>query len=197
MSGFKPVGAELLYAYHGAATTSTPTTSPGGTITATYPPIVIPAGYMDKVGSWSSSLQMNMGALMTTTATIPTWRFVIYAAVATTTAPAFSTSGITLADTGTFTPPSAVSNSPVEFELNIGLRAIAPGAASTVIAWGRISGTILNSAGYVPFPAAGAYTPPSTWDTTQSYILWPALILGAATAGNTVTVEYCKLYGES
>jgi hypothetical protein len=28
-------------------------------------------------------------------------------------------------------------------------------------------------------------------------VLWPGLTLGAATAGNTVTVQYMKLYGEN
>lgn len=197
MSGYKPIGIEELYSYFGAATTSTPTASPGGTITATYPPIVVPAGYMSRTGDWSSSLRLMIGGLMTATATVPTWQFACYASVATTSAPAFATSGITLFTSNTNTPAVTTANQPWDMDVHIGLRTLAPGAASTVACWGKITGLAWASPFQMTVPSTGAYTPPSTWDNTQAYVLWPALILGAGTAGNTVTVEYCKMYGES
>jgi hypothetical protein len=196
VSGYQPIGGEVLYASCLAATASVPTAA-AVTITAGMPPIVIPAKYFKNVGDWSSSLQFLMGGLMTATATIPTWNFGLYAAIATTSAPAFSTGSVTLGTTGTFTPPGAVTNVPWELEVQIGLRALALGAASTIVTWGGFRGAGFNAAGYVPVPGSGAYTPPATWDTTQAYVLWPGLTLGAATAGNTVTVEYAKLYGEN
>jgi hypothetical protein len=196
VSGYQPIGGEVLYASYLAATTSVPTAS-AVTITAGLPPILIPPGYFKNTGSWSSSLQFLMAGLMTATATIPTWNFGLYASVATTSAPAFSSGGVTLGTTGTFTPPGAVTNVPWEMEVQVGLRALALGAASTIVTWGGFRGGALNAAGYVPLPGTGAYTPPATWDTTQGYVLWPGLTLGAATAGNTVTVEYVKLYGEN
>ena len=203
MSGYTQTTNELLYAFFGAATVSTPTTSPGATITAGYPPIIIPAGYMRNTGSQSSSLRLEMGGLATATATIPTWQFFLYTAIATTSAPAFATTN-TLGSTATFTPGTAETNDVWTATIHIGLRTLALGQASTVVAVGEFKCDMFVSAAFavqtqllVSMPGPGAYTPLATWDTTQAYVLWPALSLGAATAGNTVTVEYCKLYGEN
>ena len=203
MSGYTQTTNELLYAFYGAATVSVPTVSPGATITATYPPIEIPANFFSNVGSRSSSLKLEIGGLMTATATIPTWQFFLYIAVATTSAPAFATT-TTLGSTPTFTPGQAATNFPWEATVKIGLRTLLPGAASTVTAQGKFDSYGFAPAAYsvtagqtVYMPATGAFTPLATYDTTQTYLVWPALSLGAATAGNTVTTEYCKLYGEN
>jgi hypothetical protein len=196
VSGYQPIGTELLYSNYSLATTSVPAAA-AATITAGMPPIVVPAGFFKNLGSWSSSLRLVYGGLMSTAATLPTWNWGLYASVATTAAPAFSAGGILLGQSGTSTPPSAVSNIPWWAYFDIGIRAIALGAASTIVTWGTIQSTAVNAAGEVTIPGSGAYTPPATWDTTQSYVLWPALTLGAATAGNTVTVQYAKLYGEN
>ena len=37
----------------------------------------------------------------------------------------------------------------------------------------------------------------ATIDVDQQIFLWPYLTLGAATAGNTVTMQMAKLYGEN
>ncbi len=203
MSGFTQTTDELLYAFYGAATTSTPTTSPGSSITAGYPPVVVPAGFMRSTGSQSSSLRLEIGGLATATATIPTWQFFLYTAVQTTSAPAFAATN-TLGSTAAFTPGTAEANDVWTATIHIGLRALALGAASTVVAVGEFKSDVFVSAAFavqtqlfVSMPGPGAYTPLATWDTTQGYVLWPALSLGAGTAGNTVTTQYCKLYGEN
>lgn len=203
MSGYTQTTNELLYAFYGAATVSVPTVSPGATITAAYPPIEIPANFFSNVGSRSSSLKLEIGGLATVTATIPTWQFFLYIAVATTSAPAFATT-TTLGSTPTFTPGQAATNFPWDATVDIGLRTLTLGALSTVTAQGWFESYAFAPAAYsvtagpkVFMPATGAYTPLATYDTTQTYLVWPALSLGAATAGNTVTVEYCKLYGEN
>jgi hypothetical protein len=203
VSGFYGKNYELLNAFYGAATVSVPTTTPGATITATYPPFLIPAGYFGDVGERSSSITLKMGGLATVTAAIPTWQFFLYAAIATTSAPAFATT-LTLGNTPTFTPGQAATNFPWTANLEIGLRTLAPGAASTIVVEGSFKSYAFAPAAYsvtagpeVFVPATGAFSPFATYDTTQAYLLWPALSLGAATAGNTVTVEYLKLYGEN
>lgn len=204
MSGYTQTTNELLYAYYGAATTSVPTTTPGATITAGYPAIEIPAGFFKNAGSQlSSSLRLEMGGLATATATIPTWQFFLYASIATTSAPAFATT-LTLGSTSTFTPGTAETNDWWFATLHLGLRTLALGQASTVTCQGEFNSDIfaastltIQSTNLVTMPGPGAYTPFSTYDTTQAYLLWPALSLGAATAGNTVTLEYLKLYGEN
>ena len=203
MSNFYNKPYELLYAFYGAATVSVPTTSPGATITAGYPPIIIPANYFGDVGERSSSLVLKIGGLATTTATIPTWQFFLYAAIATTSAPAFATTN-TIGSTATFTPGNALTNYVWNATIELGLRTLALGAASTVTAMGSFQSDIFGPSAFsttqyelVTMPGPGAFTPFATYDTTQAYLLWPALSLGAATAGNTVTVEYCQLDGEN
>jgi len=192
VSGFFGTQTELLYSFYGAATTSTPTTSPGSSITLTYPAIVIPGGIMGSVGSRSSSLRLEIGGLMTATATIPTWQFFLYL----TTTNAFGTT-LTLGSTGTFTP-TAQTSAPWTSSIRIGLRTLALGGASTVLAQGSFTSIGFPTAtfGIVPLPASGAITPLATWASDQQYFLWPALSLSAATAGNTVTTEYLTLAGE-
>src|SRR5271156_3803962 len=125
MSGFTQTTDELLYAFFGAATVSVPTTTPGATITAAYPPIEIPANYFANVGSRSSSLKLKMGGLATATAVIPTWQFFLYAAIATTSPPAFATT-LTLGSTTTFTPGTAETNDVWNAEIDIGFWSLAP-----------------------------------------------------------------------
>jgi hypothetical protein len=196
VSGYQPIGIEALYSSYQAGTVSVPTAA-AVTITAGHPPVVIPAGYLKTLGNWSSGLRLFIAGQMTATVTIPSWNIGIYASVATTSAPAFSSAGILVGSTGTFTPPSAVTSVQFIADLHIGLRTLATGAASTVVCFGTVQSTGVNAAGEVTLPAAGAYTPPATWDTTQAYVLWPALTLSAATAGNTMQVHVMKLYGEN
>ena len=193
---------ELIYAFHGAATVTTPTTSPGSSMTLTYPPIIVPAGYFANTGSRSSSLKLEMGGLCTVTATIPTWQFFLYAAILPS-PPVFATT-LTLGSTATFTPGQAAANFVWDATIEIGLRTLALGAGSTVTAVGKYTSNAFLPAAYsvtatnvVSMPASGAYTPFATYDTSQQYGLWPALSLGAATAGNTTTLQYAKLYGEN
>lgn len=195
MSGYQPVGSEVLYSSYAQATTSVPAAA-AATITAGMPPIVVPAGYMKNVGSWSSSLRLVVGGTMTVTATIPTWLWGLAAAVATTSAPAFSAS-TPLGVSAAAAPPSAVTAVWFTAVYDIGLRAIALGAASTLVTVAQIQSVGVNAAGEVTIPAANTAPTMATWDTTQSYVLWPYITLGAATAGNTVTVHYAKLYGEN
>ena len=46
-------------------------------------------------------------------------------------------------------------------------------------------------------PLGTGGTTMTVWQSDQEYYLWPYLTLGAATASNTVTVQYVKLYGEN
>lgn len=197
MSGFKPVGTEELYSACPAGTASVPTAS-AVTITAGYPAIEVPPGYFDKQsGPWASSLKLKMGGLVIATATVPTFNFGLYAAVQTTSAPAFVTT-FTLGTTGTFTP-SATTGATCEIELEIAARTIGLGGASTLVCWGKAFCSAFNTAGWVPVPGnAATYSPTATTvDVSQGLVLWPGLTLSAATAGNTFTAEYVKLYGEN
>jgi hypothetical protein len=203
VSGYTQTTDELLFAFYGAATVSTPTSGNGGTITAGYPPIEIPAGYFANTGSRSSSLRLEIGGLASFPASPAACSFPVYVTVATTSAPAFATTA-TLGATPTFTPGQTASNLPWDAVLNIGLRTLTLGAASTITCQGYFESYAFAPAAYsatagpkVFVPAGGAYSPLATYDTTQTYLVWPAMIVASGVAGNTVTVEYCKLYGEN
>jgi hypothetical protein len=200
MSGYTQTTNELLYSSYQAATPSVPTTG-AVTITAGMPVIKIPANYFTNVGEHSSSLRMEIGGLCTATATVPTWQFGLYAAVLAS-PPVFATT-LALGVTGTFTP-TAETNYWWTGTLHVGIRTLAPGQASTIVAAGDFQSDMFSTSTFgittqslVSMPGPGAYSPLATYDTSQIYSLWPALVLGAGTAGNTVTVEFCKLYGEN
>jgi hypothetical protein len=189
MSGYSQTTDELLYAFYGAATTTTITVTPQ-TLIATYPEIIIPGGFMQVVGKRSSSLRLKMGGIFTATATIPT--FTVGLEVT-------PSGGNILVTSGTFTP-AASTNQPWALEVEIGLRTLSVAAASTVGAMGELRASTLTAAantGAVPLPAPGAYAPNTAWESDLQYFLWPYLTLGTATAGNTMTTEYVKLYGEN
>jgi hypothetical protein len=190
MSGYTMTQTELKYCYDQAATISVVSAS-AVTITAGYPACTIPGDMLVRLGSLSTSLKLKMGGLLTATATIPTFNFGLF----TGTTNAFATTN-TLATTGAFTP-TAATNVWWHMDVDIALRAIALGAASTVSVHGLMTCSAFPSPFFVSLPATGAYTPFAAWATDLEYYLWPALTLGAATAGNQVTVQYMKLYGEN
>lgn len=194
MSGYSQTSAELWYSYGAAATVSTPTVAPGSAITGGYPACEIPGKFFSTGGTPSRAAKLKMAGLMTATATIPTWQFFLYFG----TTNAFATTTI-LASTGTFTP-TAGTNVPWDLEADIVLRTLALGSGSTIGCIGKISCPSFPS----PFfqflgvaNAGAAYSPLATYAEDANAYLWPALSLGAATAGNTVTVEYMKLYLEN
>ena len=184
--------AELLHAFYGAATTSVPTAA-AVVITAAQPEIVVPAGYMRALGKMSSSLVLEVGGYMTATATVPTWSFGI--AYTSASPPVFSAS-TPLATPTTAVAPTAGSGSFL-MRVNLGLRTLAPGAASTLWCNGRVDGNLFTGAPVLLNPGGSGGTTVTVWQDDLQYYLWPYLTLGAATASNTVTVQYAKLYGEN
>jgi hypothetical protein len=205
MSGYQPIGSELLYAYYGAGTVTTPTVTPGSSMTIGYPAITVPAGYMKNAGPWSSSLKLCGGGILIATATVPTFQFTLWRTTSQPAAYANSGSAVLVGSSELVAPSAATTGCPFYIEWDLGLRT--PGtvsgssdATSTVVCFGQvnvfISSTTTNN---FPIPAQGAtYTPTdTTWPMDQQVYLWPTLLLGAATAGNTVTMEWLKLYGEN
>jgi hypothetical protein len=195
VSGYTMNNVELLYSYAGAATTTTPTAGAVSLI-ATYPPIVIPPGYFSKLGANSSSLHLRMGGVIVTTATIPTFLWGLATTPATTTPAAFSATTSVAATTAI--APTTAKTAGVGFLMDVDLtvRTITQVATSVIVSGGNVYAPETIQAGW-SFPASGVAPTFSTWEMDLSYFLWPYLTLGAATAGNTVTVHYAKLYGDN
>jgi hypothetical protein len=191
MSGYTMTQMELLHAYYGAATTSVVSAS-GVTITAGTPEIVVPAGYMSTLGKRSSSLKLKLGGFITATATVPTFSFgLAYTAFAA--PPVFANTPVLATTTNTVTPTAGTGAFRMECE--IGLRTMGLGNASTVVTHGVVdSNQFTNNLQLAPTGSGNTVT---NWQSDQEYYLWPFILLGAATAGNTVSVQYQKLYGEN
>jgi hypothetical protein len=189
MSGYRPVGAELLFATYQAATVSVPTAS-AVTITAGWPAVTIPAGYMSNTGDWASSLKWKMGGFMTATATVPTWSFGLAISTSNTFSAATPLATPTLAST-----PTAGSWS-FKMECEIGLRTLGIGLASTLVCHGAVDGGAF-AANLELAPAGSGNALITTYDKNITYWLWPYLTLSAATAANTITAQYGKLSGEN
>jgi hypothetical protein len=190
MSGYTMTQTELLHSFYGAATTSAVSAS-AVTITAGMPEIIVPAGYMKALGKMSSSLRLKLGGFITATATVPTFSFGL--AYTTASPPAFASSPV-LATTTNTTTPTAGSGS-FKMEVEIGLRAMALGAASTVVTQGSWDSNLTTT--NLQLAPGGSGNTVTNWQSDLEYYLWPFILLGAATAGNTVTVQYAKLYGEN
>jgi hypothetical protein len=208
MSGFTQTTNELLYAYYGAGTVSVPTASPGSSMTLGYPPITVPGGYMSNVGERSSSLKLVGGGLFIATATLPTIQFSLWRTTAQPATYANSGSAVLLGSSLLAVASAVTTGCPFDMEWNIGLRTagVVNGAGSntsTVTCFGKVStslsATATNTPNIWPVPTPGAtYSPTDTaWPQDQQVYLWPTILVTGATAGNTVTMEWLKLYGEN
>lgn len=186
---------EVLYSYAGAATTTTPTAAAVSLI-ATYPPIVIPPNYFSKLGANSSTLRLKLGGVIVTTATIPTFLWGLAITPATTTPAAFSATTSLTATTAIAPTTAQTTGAGFVLDVDLTVRTITQVASSVIVSGGTVLSGSTLPAGWT-FPATGVAPTFSTWEMDLSYFLWPYLTLGAATAGNTATVHYAKLYGEN
>lgn len=193
MSGTTMTQNELLHSVYQAHTVSVPTAA-AVTITAGQPEIKVPANYMAALGVRSSSLKLEFGGYMSATA-VPTFAFgLAYTAYAT--PPAFS-AGTPLATISNAVTPSSASGS-WDAVCRIGLRTLGQGNTSTVWCSGKIyASPALTASSWWLNPLGAGGTTMTIWQADTEYYLWPYLTLSAATAANTVTVQYVRLYGEN
>ena len=196
MTGTKPVGTEQLYAYATPATISVVSAS-AVTITAGWPAIEIPAHVFSNVGDWSSSLRFKMGGFITTTATVPTFLWGLAVGIKAS-PPAFVSTPV-LGQTAAVIPAATgVTGASWFIDVDITLKTLTGAATSVLVTMGEVRMPGVYAAPFLgaSIPAAGAANTMSTYDVNQAYHLWPFLTLGAATAGNQVTAQYAKLWGE-
>ncbi len=132
---------------------------------------------------------------MTATATVPTFAFgLAYTAFAT--PPAFSAATPLATLSNTVTPAAATGSWDAVFK--IGLRTLGLGNTSTVWCSGKVAASpALTTSVWWLNPLGSGGTTVTTWQSDQEYYLWPYLTLGAATALNTVTLQYATLYLEN
>lgn len=198
MSGYTMTQGELLYSYDAAATISVVSAS-AQTISATYPEIAVPGGFFSNAGSIkTSSLRARFGGLLVATGG-PTFTFgLAYSNASPASFPAPSGTniiGVSTANTIASTT-GAMWWADVDMEIRspIGLA-----GSSTIAPHGMVFCSAMASPFFASIPAtATTYTPTCTiWDWSIQQYIWPYILLSAATAGNQVTLEYFKLYGEN
>jgi len=194
VSGYGEWPTECLFSTGLAGTTTTPTAG-AVNLVAGWPPIVIPGNYFTRTGANTRCLRFAFNFLLTATATVPTFAFSLY--TTSVTPPAFAATNLMCTATSTVTP-TAGSNYECWMEGDMFLRTLALGAGSTIVTSGRVrcpSG--FPSPFELTLPPTGTGNTFATWDSQQQYFLWPALTLGAATAGNTATAQWGKVWGEN
>lgn len=187
---------EALWSQGIAATTSVPTAS-AVTITAGWEPITIPAGFFQKLGGRTSSARLSLQGTLTATATVPTFAFGLAWTQAV--PAAFNATNLMHAISSTVTPTAGTAFQ-LWLDWDIFLRTLGSGANSVLVTTGKVR---CPSGFATPFeltlpPSNGTKVTSGTLiDVMQPIFLWPYLTLGAATAGNTVTLDSGKLFGDS
>jgi len=190
MTRYSGTDYELKDSYGGPATITTPTAAAVSMI-AGLGPLIIPAFGMGGLGTLSKSWRLRLSGVATATATVPTWKMGV--AKTTTSAAAF-TAGF---ETATFTP-AAVTGARWWADFEFTYRTLSQTNTGVVAVSGIVTGPALVPAPFsASIPASNGADTWTDWDIAQQYYLWPYLTLGAATAGNTVTVQTAKLYGEN
>lgn len=186
---------ELIYASGQVATTSVPAAA-AAAITLGLEAIQLPAGFMAATaGRKASSCQLIVDGVATATATIPTWKF----GLSKTTAQPAVFSGTGGIESATFTPPGAITAAPFTLTYKLQYRTASTGGANGVVSvLGKIEGPqLLPSPFQFTIPTNNGTRTWTDWEPDLPYFLWPYLTLSAGTAGNTVTVEQVRLFGES
>lgn len=186
--------SELIYASSQVATTSTPAAA-AATITAGIEAIQLPANFMAAAsGRKASSCMLVVDGVATATATVPTWKF----GLSKTTAAPASFSGTGGIESATFTP-GVVTAAIFSLVYKLQYRTPSTGGANGVVSvLGMITGPqLLPSPFSFSIPASNGTRTWTDWEPDLPYFLWPYLTLSAGTAGNTVTVEQVRMFGES
>lgn len=176
-----------------AATASVPTAS-AVTMTAGWPTIDLPSRFFRKTGDQTSSARLLLQGTLTATAAVPTFAFGLAMTQAN---PGTFSAATLLHALSTTNTPTAVTAAQVFFEWHISLRTLGLGAGSTLVTTGKVDCASFAAPNFVSMPAANGSKTLATVDVTQPIYLWPYITLGAATASNTVTLDWGKLYGDS
>jgi hypothetical protein len=190
MSQYYGPGAELLYANAGPSTNLATFTAEDN-LQKTMPAVMIPPGYFTKTGALSSSLKVKAWGQLGSTAT-PTFTFSVRLLTSTT----WSAGGILLGSSAALTAGSGVTLAPYTIDLDIMLRALSVGGASTVVTMGSIlSHTGFSTPGSIP--AANVSPAVATIDNTQQYYLFLSAACSASSASNLINLQALKVYGEN
>lgn len=154
----------------------------------------IPATFWSKLGDLSSTGKIRAHFNVSTTAT-PT--FTVSARLLTS-ATSWSAGGLLLGSTSALTTASGVTNAWATLDIDIILRSIAPGAAtSSLFTSGTLSGSAFPATGSMPANNVSAVN--ATLDNTGAtqYFLWLSAACGTSSASNAISLQALKVYLEN
>lgn len=186
---------ELLYSASSAGT-ALATFTTEASLMGTYPIPQIPATFFNKLGNLSSAAKIrafgNVGAAAASTPT-----FTISARLLASST-SWSAGGLLLGSTTALATVSGVTAGWWQLDVDVILRSLAAGAATSSIATaGVLSGSGFTANGSMP--AANVSSVVSTLDATgaTNYFLWLSAACGTSNAANTISLQGLKVYLEN
>jgi hypothetical protein len=159
----------------------------------TYPPIIIPAGFIQNLSATGKSLKVKAnGRLGTTGSPTFTWSARLLTLVT------WSAAGILLGTTGAVTAGATKTLSPWFLDLDIVLQTLSIGGASTLKTMGEVRGpSALASPFAFTIPADNTAPTVATFDNSVTYYLFLSAACGTSNAANLIQLEMLKVYGEN
>lgn len=193
MSTYQGTLPELYYSFS-AAGTALNTFTAEASLMGGYPIPQIPATFFNKLGDLSSSMKIKAWFNVGSTAT-PTFTLSVRLL---TSATAWSAGGLLLGSSSAMTAASTVTNAWADLDMDVILRSIAPGAATSSLAsYGTIEGSAFPVTGNIPANNVSAVN--STLDNTGAtqYFLWLSAACGTSNALNAISLQALKIYLEN
>jgi hypothetical protein len=193
MSSYSGTLPELYYSFS-AAGTALNTFTTEASLMGGYAIPQIPATFFNKLGDLSSSMKIKARLNVGTTGT-PTFTL---SARLLSSATSWSAGGLLLGSSSAITAASGVTNAWADLDMDVILRSIAAGAAtSSVFTSGTVSGSAFGTTGSIPANNTSAVV--STLDNTGAtqYFLWLSAACGTSNASNAISLQALKIYLEN
>jgi hypothetical protein len=194
MSFLSGTQTELFYS-NATASTNLATFTTEDNLQKTYPPVIIPAGFFLNQGATGKAIKVHaLGQLGCTTGS-PTFLWSIRLLTSTT----WSAGGILLGATAaSASSASAQTLAPWVLDVDVSLRTLSIGGASTVVTMGTVDAPLgLVSPGTITIPANNVSPVVSTLDNSTTYYLFVSCACGTSNSLNLINMQILKVYGEN
>lgn len=157
----------------------------------TLPPVIIPAGFFySPSGAIGKALRVRAYGRLGSTGS-PTFTLSVRLLTSTT----WSAAGIVFS-TAALTAGATVTLAPFQIDIDIVMRALGIGAASTIAIMGAVtSQTAFTTNGVLP--AANTAFTATTYDNSITNYLFLSAACGTSNAANLIQLEMLKVYGEN
>lgn len=183
---------EVLYSYANASTNLATFTAEDN-LQKTFPPVIIPAGFFLNAGATGKTLKIKAaGQLGTTSAPTFTWSIRLL------TSTTWSAAGILLGSSAALTAGTTQTLAPWFLDVDVTLRTLSIGGASTVVTMGQVSGPLALATPFAgTIPANNTTVTATTVDNSVQYYLFLSAACGTSNAANLINLQSLKVYGEN